>query len=211
MSVICSTSCGVRQDVPAVYGDCELITREWGWAIPILFKCDDTWTDILDTAASGEWAAKLTGGEVGVLPKGTITWNAPSVTTIIVDGEGSELALPLEYVLDFATIRTAEPLANGSIPDYEYMAEIYANRDDYKLSFIDKNGHLLVDDAWVAQVTGGAPATVAGESPGFDFSFTAPPNPQPNETFFQWNMQFKIKKSTVFRAVFIDGLYALFN
>lgn len=203
MSVICSSSCGTIQTVPAPFAGCNINTRKFGFNRFILFKCDEEWTDILDT---DEWTTKLSANLVNVSPKGIISFPTPTLNSVVATGCGQKVPLPTLFQADYTSLDT-DPT---NLLDFEYYEDLEANFQDYRLAFMDCEDNFYLESNWVDEVTGGAPATVSGETPGFEFSLTQIPHFTDNgDGLFQWNAQFEIEKSGILKAVKLPGVAAL--
>lgn len=202
MSVICTTNCGSINTVPASYGGCRVNQRKFGFTYFILFKCDVTWDDILDTT---EWTTKLAANEVNVSPPGIIEFPTPTLNNSVVTGCGLKLPLPTLFQANYSTVDTDDDLA-----DFSYWRNILNNYQDYRLGFLDCEDNFYLDSDWVDEISDGAPATIASESPGLEFSVTQAPHFGDNgDGLFQWNTQFEIEKEGILEAAKLPGVAAL--
>lgn len=200
MSDICSTTCGVQADVIASYWDCVDVFRDCGWKHFVLIRCDWNPADLLDPA---EWAAAVAANLVHLSPPGNFIPQAPTVTPFQIEGCGREVTGVAEYLFDFTTYQTDAALA-----DYTYWKDLFANSASYHMIPVDCNRIFHISDDWAAAVTAGAPATVAGTTPGFEFSVTQVPYQAPGEgDYCVWTTQFKIRKAGVFCGRFLPGVF----
>jgi len=203
MSLLCVDDCtSVLGAIPDNYHDICLgdVLRKWGFKQFIWVACDYQFTDILDAA---EWQTARDNGKVGISPEGTLSFNAPTQDTFVIDGCGREKGSEAVIAIDYTTYQTKEDLS-----DYTYWKTIYRNSSAYKIIVVDCNGIFWLADSYIEALALGAPVTVLGESPGLDFSMTGIPNPQPgaNPVYQVWSMQVQLKLTDVVCAGFLPGV-----
>lgn len=201
-AVICSTSCGSIQSVPAPFGGCGIETRKWGFTKFILFKCDYEFTDILDAS---EWETAIAAGNINVSPPGIIDFPTPTLNSVEVTGCGLKVPLPTLFQATY-TSRDTDP---DNLLDFAYYENLEANVQDYRIGFLDCEDNFYLESNWVDAASDGAPATVSDESPGFEFSLIQIPHfTNDGNGLFQWNAQFEIKKAGILKAIKLPGVPA---
>lgn len=204
LTLLCADDCGAASsDVPSNYHDpCASETRDFGVNQFGLIKCDYEFTDITDTA---EWTAAVGTSDIGLMPQGITTFNAPSQNTFPVESCGRELPEEAEIDIDFATY-----WVDSTLLDFDYWSTIFSGFTGWNLFWIDCNGIWFFTDNWVDAINNDpAPVTVADESPGFAFSITQTPIAVEGEGgLWQWQMQFRIKSNTVIKGTFLPGVIA---
>ena len=207
MSAICSVNCGPIEDAIEAYEKCKVIERAFGIAYYILIKCTYQFTNILDPA---EWTAAISSKDVALSPRGTITIPPPTVTPIKATGDDIYITPPVDYQLNYNTY-TTDPV---NLTDYKYWSEFFKKRESYRLMWVDKNQDFFMADAWAEAVraTPGGPVTVAGLSPGFEFSITQPPVPTEGEgNRFLWQTQMQVTKDGVLQAAKLPGVFSVLS
>ena len=209
MAAICASSCGTIQDPPSTYFDCEDEIRKFGFNHFILAKCDYQFTDILDAA---EWQAAVASGDIKISPPGKAVINAPNVTSFEIEGCGREIPGESNYTVDFTTYQFGG-FTTANVPDsVVYWRDVFRFSGSYRMLLPDcdsVNPLFFMDDGWMDQIGGGAPATVANANPGFEFSIITPPNwSEGQEKKGVWTTQFSIKKSGVMEAALLPGVFA---
>lgn len=199
MADLCSTTCGTIANVVSSYWDCTDVFRKCGSNHFILIRCDLQFTDILDPA---EWTTRIGENLIHISPPGNFVPQAPTVSPFRVEGCGREVTGVAEYLFDFTTYQTDEGLA-----DYEYWKNLMENSSGYRMILVDCNEIFKLQDDWALAIDGGAPASVSGTTPGFEFSITVPAHEVEGEgEYCVWTTQFKIKKAGGFCARFLPGV-----
>lgn len=208
MALVCNTSCGATPVVPtSFYDGCTDITRTFGFNHFILVQCDYAFTDILDAS---EWTTAIAADKIHIGPAGNLVINQPTANAVKVEGCGREVLGTSTITVDFTTYQFGgTTLAN--VPDsFQYWKDLLANSTSYRLMFVDCNGLFFVDDDWMAEIGAGTPATIAGSSPGFEFSISGLPAwIAGEEDLGLWSTQFTIKKSGILEAAFLPGVQAV--
>lgn len=208
MSLLCAEDCLTEiGSIPASYHDICVgdVLRDFGFKQVIWLRCDYEFTDILDP---DEWITARDNGDVGISPEGSITINTPTQPTFVIDGCLREKAGQATIPIDYFTYQTADDLS-----DFDYWKTINSNAASYRIMLVDCNGIFWVSDNFKAAILLGAPAMVAGESPGLEFSITQLPIPQPGAepTYQIWSMQFQIKISSVPCVSYLPGVLTALN
>jgi len=204
MSLLCVADCAsVIEAVPTNYHDpCEGdILRKFGWKQFVVVSCDYQFTDLLDT---DEWQAARDLGKVGISPEGRLDFNQPNQDSFEIDGCGREVADEAEILIDFGTYQTKDDLS-----DFDYWKSLYQRHAGYRILPVDCNGIFYISDSYkAALVAGGGAITVAGESPGLEFSMPRTPMPLAgaNPNFVYWTMQLQIKFTDVLCATYLPGV-----
>lgn len=202
--LLCDTSCGTPANVPEKYNACIDSFRKFGSKHFVLIGCDVTWTDILDTA---EWTTKIGADDLHASPAGILKINEPTVSSFIVEGTGREATGEAEYLIDYETYQTKSDLS-----DYTYFANIFDNNKSFYIFFLNGSGEWIIQDDWVTEIAGGTPATISTTSPGFEYSISILPAWVEGENGWgKWKMQFKVKKTGIFRAALIPGAEAVLD
>lgn len=207
MSVICSTNCGTIADAVEAYKNsvCKREVRSYGYPYFILIKCDYQFTDIKDTA---EWTTAIAANNIRFSPKGTLQLTPPSLTPIESAGDGEVITPLAVYSWNYTTYRAD---ATGTT-DYDYWASVFQNQDSYRIMIVDRNQDFTMTDNFAAAIlaAGAGAATVTGENPGFEFSFTQPPVPVEGEgSRFQWSTSIQVTKDGVLRAAKLPGVMSV--
>jgi len=208
MAAICAQTCGTIQDPPSSYHGCEDLFRNFGFNHFTLIKCDYQFTDILDVS---EWTAAVTSGDVRLSPEGKAVINPPTTSSFEITGCGREIPGEGNYLVDFTTYQFGG--FTNNVPDsVTYWRDVFRYVSSYRIMLpdCDNTGPLFyIDDQWMDQVGGGAPATVANSNPGFEFSVTTPPHLSEGEQRKAvWTTQFSIKKTGVMEAALLPGVFS---
>lgn len=203
MALLCPTNCGDPGAIAARYDDCsEDVTREYGFNHFILVKCDYEFTDILDPT---EWGAAVTAGDILISPAGTLTIAAPTQDTIEAEGCGRTIPGKLTYQVDFYTYQVAADLS-----DWAYWNDFFNYYPGWRIMFLDCNGFFYIDNAWPGVIGLGSPATIAGETPGMEFSVTQPPRWEAGDgRLGRWAVQFEIKTKKIMGVAALPGVPAV--
>jgi hypothetical protein len=204
MSLICSTACG-DVTVQKSYYDCtDEFVRGFGASHFILLDCAEEFTDILDPT---EWAAKITANTVHISPPGILTVGAPTSDVYQRNGCGRESLGRLTYQVDFQTYE-----AEADLGDWRYWNFLFRRAHQLKIILLDCEGNFYMDNNWAAAILiGSAPLTIAGESPGYDFSVTVAPHIAEGEADkAQWVTQFQIKTPDLMGMALLPGVAAAF-
>lgn len=205
MSLLCNTNCGTIADVPASYFECVDAFLEFGSAKMILHTCDSSFTDVLD---ADEWTNRVTAGTTHLMPPGKITVNEPSQTTFEVDGEGRKSVGGVTYTIDYETYQFGADPTDSCV----YWNTIFENANTLRLNWIDKNGYFYVPKAWATEIAAGSPATISGESIGYEFSITKIPSVVAGEAGkAKWVCQFEIRPIEVLHFVELPGVQAVIS
>lgn len=200
MSLLCPTGCGSIPVVPDSYFSCIDNFYEYGSAKIVAQKCDATWTDLLSTS---EWTTKMGSDTVHILPPGKVTVSEPTQTTFEVDGEGRKAVGEVTYVVDYETYQFGSSAPAACV----YWQTIFENTQAYRINWITKGGHFAVDKEWATEIAAGAPATLSGKNPGFEFSLTKVPAVVEGEAGkAKWVCQFEIKYTGVIHYVALPGV-----
>jgi len=202
-NLLCPTACGVTA-LPVNYFSCNNVTRKFGYKYFVLVKCDYQFTDILDSA---EWDAAVISLDVVCSPPGKLIPVAPDQTIIDIDCD-TKITTDITYTLDFTTYQTA----SGTPVDCDFFKAIFDNSGSYVLTWFDciaGDERWAVQDDWKTQIEAGAPATVSGTNPFFDFSVTQIPFWQAGEgDRGQWITQFQIDHDGMICNALIPGAAA---
>lgn len=207
MSLLCGTSCGTPANAPSRFDDCaQDVLREFGANHFVLQTCDSAWTDILDTT---EWATKIAANDLAISPAGILTINAPTQEQFELEGCGREAIGKLTYTVDFVTYQTEDDHA-----DWTYFHTLFQSSRSWRIMFVDCNQVWMTDADWAAAVIaagGVGPVTIAGETPGFEFSVIQAPRWEAGESDYgRWAMQFQIEIRDIIGHCNIPGAYAEF-
>jgi len=204
MSLLCVADCtGVIEVIPTNYhdpcgGD---VLRNYGWKQFVIVSCDYQFANILDT---DEWQAARDAGFAGISPEGILNFNQPNQDSFEIDGCRREVADEAEVLIDFGTYQTKDDLS-----DFDYWKDLYRRVSNYRILPVDCNGIFYISDSYKAALVAGVPPiTVAGESPGLEFSMPRTPMPLAgaNPNFVYWTMQLQIKFTDVLCAAFLPGV-----
>lgn len=203
MSLLCAANCQtIVEDVPINYHDICLgdILRKAGWKQFVLVKCNLQFTDVLDPA---EWATHLAAGDVGVSPEGTLNFNPPAQASFPIDGCGRTAPDETSLLIDYFTYQTKEDLS-----DFVYWKSFFRRAASFRIMPVDCNGIFYVSDNFATAIAAGSPATVAGESPGLEFSVPQIPIPLAgaNPNFVSWTTQIQIDIVDVPCGVYLPGV-----
>jgi hypothetical protein len=203
MSLICSTSCGDAPNLLASYYDCEAEkTRQFGASKFILEKCDNVWTDVLDTT---EWTTKITAGDVAVSPPGVLTIGEPTIENITVDGCESTRLGRMIFPVTFETY-----FVESDLSDWAYWRNLLRNHNFYRMMILDCEEIFRVESNWAVEIAAGSPATVAGEVPGYKFNITSAPHEiEGDARKTKWKIEFEIITRDVLGMAYIPGVPAL--
>lgn len=203
MSLICNTTCGSPAKPPLKYDDgCNDILRKFGANVLIFIACDYEFTDILDVA---EWTAAIASNDIHVTPAGIVIPQEPSANSFPIEGCGREITGEVEQLIDFETYQTKADLS-----DHTYFRSLYDDSRAFRVMWLDCNGIFYVENDWADAVAGGAPATVAGGNPGFEFSLSGLPAwVAGEEQKGKWKFQLKIKTSSIAGAALLPGVAAV--
>ena len=200
MSLLCNTNCGTIADVPTSYFECVDQFLEFGSSKMILHTCDTPFTDVLD---ADEWADRIVASTTRLMPPGRITVGEPSQTTFEVDGEGRKSVGGVAYTIDYETYQFGADPTDSCV----YWQNIFANSNTLRLNWIDKNGYFYVPKDWATEISAGAPATIATESLGYEFSITKIPSIVAGEAGkAKWVCQFEIRPIEVLHFVELPGV-----
>lgn len=203
MSLICTGTCVTAPNVPESYYDCNSeYVRKYGASKFVLQTCDSSWTSILDTT---EWTTKITADDIASSPPGILTIGEPSSDVFRRNGCGRETLGQLTYTIDYETYEAA-----ADLDDWAYFNTLFNNAHLYRIMFLDCNGIFHLENEWVAEIASGAPATIAGNNPGFEFSVTqAPVQIEGDSGLSKWKMQFTVKTTKIMGMALIPGVPAL--
>lgn len=200
MSLICSTACGAAATLPANYFNCLDNFRKFGAKYFALMKC--TWVPT-DVESAAEWGTAKTAGNVMLSPPGALVQQAPTAEAFIVDGCGREVVGEVTYLFDFETHQTKDDLT-----DCDTWNDFFKNSAAYRIVFVDCEGNWTLSDAYTAAIKAGA-STVAGNSPGFEFSVTVVPHQVAgNGGYAKWVTQIKVKTTGVLCQSLLPGVLA---
>jgi hypothetical protein len=169
-NALCSGACGGATTLPLNYFNCVTVTRKYGYKYFVLLKCDYQFTDLLDAA---EWTAALISLDVVCSPPGVLTLPVPDQTVVDIDCD-SKITTAITYTIDYQTYQVS---ATGTT-DCDFFQALFNNSSAYTLMWFDcvaGDERWSLQDDWRTAVAGGAPASVTGTSPGFDFSVTQIP------------------------------------
>ena len=191
MSALCAVP---GSAAPATYFTGTDLFRKYGFNYFILHTCDYQWTDLLDAA---EWTAAVAAGDVKLSPPGALIINEPTQTNFQIEGCGRETGGEATFTVDFTTYQDGAFAA--AVPSSAvYWRDVLDNVAGYQISFLDCNRKHFVSNGWMDEVGAGAPASIAGDSPGFEFSISLLPNWQAGqENLGLWKTQFTIKKTGI--------------
>lgn len=124
--------------------------------------CDYQFTDITDEA---EWLAAIGTNNIVLMPKGFWGKAIPAQTAFDIScGEVFNTQLGDDFVYQGFKID------GGTGTDQAFLKTIRNGYKQYRVIPITCTGFFYVDDAYLTAVT------VAGQTPGFPFSWIAPPN-----------------------------------
>lgn len=201
-NLLCSTACGTVPNPPEAYNGCSDYTRRYGSDYFVLISCDYQFTDILDAS---EWTTAIAAGDIQISPPGKLIIQPPSSTTFEIEGCGREIVGESEYLMDFESYQ-----AKSDLSDYDYYADLNADVRNFRVIPWMCSGEFLVQDDWQAAVAGGSPATVSGTTPGFSFSLSQQPAwVEGEQKKGKWQLQMKVKKDGILRAVDLPGVGAV--
>lgn len=192
MGVICATP---GQAAPQTYYGGTDSIRRFGFNHFILIECDYAFTDILDSA---EWASAVLANSIRISPPGALVINAPTQTSFAIEGCGREIVGEATYTFDFTTYQ--DGAFTAGLPDaMVYWRNVLNNAAGYRLMLLDCVANkMFVDDGWPDEVAAGAPATIASNNPGYEFSVSQIPYwSEGQESLGLWTTQFTVKKSGV--------------
>jgi len=203
-NLLCSTACGAASALPTNYFNCTTKSRKYAYKHFVLLKCDYQFTDILDAA---EWTAAVVSGDVVISPPGVLTLPTPDQTIIDIDCD-TKLTTDITYTIDFFTYQVSE----GDTTDCDFFKVLYDDHTSYVLMWYDcvaGDERWAVQDDWRTAIDAGAPATVSGTSPGFDFSVTQVPTWQAGDgDRGQWATQFQMEVDGMICQSLIPGAAA---
>jgi hypothetical protein len=204
MSFLCP-DCPTDNISPSYSDNCELITRPFGSAQFILFKCDIEFTDITDL---DEWTAKITAGEIIVSPIGNFQIGEIASEIAFTEGCGREIRDISSVPFTYETPRVAE-----NYEDEQWYTELDLLQQSYNLGYIDCNAcRLHLPFKQVKEIN---TPTVNVSGIGFDFSLNTVPQ------FVEgaggagksglWRAQGTFFTTTVINSVEITGLCSILN
>lgn len=203
MSVICSTTCG-ESVVPAEYHDlCDSKKRRHGYTYFGLIDCTYQFIDILDP---DEWETARTAGDIIVSPPGILDIPVPTQASFDATGCGMKLTGLKSYAINFLTYWQHEDLN-----DFEFFDAIDRGYAGYRLFWWDCRDAFYLDRDWVDAIkawSSGA-LTIAGDSPGFEFSVSQTPWPiEGEEKLSQWSLGLVVETTSMIKAAFLPGVPA---
>jgi len=190
--------------------NCNDNKRKAGASHFVLFKCGITWTDILDTAASGEWETKMGDGSVIVSPlDGNFVINSATTDSLGTDGRGRNIRDVSEFPFDYTS---SSALPDRS--DEEWFRSLNKDIELYTIGILDAADGLALSDDIVTLVKAGiaAPSSVAltaAQPAGFEVSITSMPQFNPVNApgkSGQWAFSGYIRSGEVLRYAEIPGL-----
>lgn len=172
MSLLCSSDCLATTFITLTpYCDkcAKPSIRKSGGALLHLVKCTYQFADIQDPA---EWAAAVDSGDVVSLPLGKWELPAPTTTTEKVTGCGTLIETSRTYSVPFETACTSE---KGD--DFAFWLGVSEDCGLYRIVPQSCDGIFYICTDYFNQVYNNPadPGTVAGSSPGLEFSFSVPP------------------------------------
>lgn len=159
--------------------------------------CDYQFTDITDPV---EWLAAIGTNDIVIMPKGFWSKALPAQTAFDVScGEvfNSQLGDDFDYKgykIDAATST-----------DQAFLKTIRNGYRQYRVIPITCNGFFYLDDAYLTAIT------VAGQSPGFKFSWITPPNyviNAGNNQLLEYDMALRIAGSDILSRRLLDDVWA---
>lgn len=191
LSLVCATP---GSSAPLTYFSGSDVTRRFGFNYFILIECDYVFTDILDAA---EWTTAVAANSIHISPPGALVINPPTTTSFVIEGCGREIVGEATYTIDFTTYQDGG--FTSAVPDsMVYWRDVLNNAAGYHIMFLDCNNKLFVDDGWADEVGAGAPATIAANTPGYEFSVSQVPYwSEGQESLGLWTTQFTIKKTGI--------------
>lgn len=204
----CTTKVPKRYDT-----GCPPVKRTFGSTRALFVHCSDTWTDLNDTAALGEWETKLSAATPNVIstPGYTKVEIGESTGTTLADF-GKKGTIPGDSSVPF-TITTYTNAA--SVDDVEdWFQSIFDNQASYQFNYFDYEGdRLYTDEVTVTAHRAGGGAIATTYAIGFDFSFDKEPEFRPGPDGYghtgAWVMTGTFTVTTVQRSVEIPGIRAV--
>lgn len=190
--------------IPASFTTCLTTTATACSKYAVLWKCGYQVANVLDMT---ELDTAIDNGDIVLLPRGNFTFPAPTQTTVDIDCE-EQVAVNTSYLIDYNTSQVTSDISH-----YDFWKAVQKNASAYRVMFVDSHNDLnafWVTDNYATAIDGGAPATVAGETPGFQFSLPIIPHPVTGDGDLQnWVAQFRIKYEGIPCRRQIPGLASL--
>lgn len=198
MGVLCASSCCTTEPVvPVSFYDCEIEFRKYGFGSFLIHACNWNPANITDAT---EWADAVAAGTVQCSPIGKLTLQQPTQTLVEVSCD-LEVPVDIEYLLDWESFAT-----KGDLSDYTYYKDLFKNAINLRLIPKSCTNEFFMCDEWVEAV--GGTNTVAGSTPGFEFSVSQLPYIIEESGQVKWAMQFKIKTSGILCPTYLPGVEA---
>lgn len=200
----CSERVGARYDAAR----CSVVLRKFTGYTPIGFHCSVSFTDILDTAALGEWDTLLTAEDILVFPNaGSLEFAAPSNTPVGTDACGNDIAGTDTYAWTYTN-----PNVDDAYLDEDFYHALGTNFNSYRYGFVrqcdGEDLRLYLNDAAITLIKAGGGA-VPTNNPGHEFGITQKPfwaGPNGKGEAGQWSMGGNLKTNHVLRSCPIPGL-----
>ena len=199
MSLLCTTTSCATTNLPAQVDPCDLTPVQTSGLGFIFVSCSYQFTDITDVAV--EWPAAIASGDVVVSPCGF--WGAalPAQTSFDIKC-GEKFQTQEGKILEFL----GNEIVASDLSDQDFWKTLRANYKSYRVLPFTCDGQFMIADNYVSAVT------VAGESPGLNFSWTVPPDyviTSGENNLMQWNMSMLIPTDGIICRRYIPGLLDL--
>lgn len=207
MSLLCSSDCTSISAITQYCDPCDgLITRQSGGDYVHFVDCTYQFNDVLDPA---EWAQLKADGRLFSTPMGKWELPAPTVTNEKVTGCGLLVETSRTYAIPYETVCAAE---DGS--DFKYWCNLDKQYSNWRAIPQSCDGLFYLCDDYFDAADLGSPATVAGQSPGLEFSFSVSPYENREgdiDNLVKWQMTLDLKKRGVLKGIKLPGVGAVLN
>ena len=150
---------------------CEVVTRTYVGFRPILFKCDLTFENILNTNANGEWAQAIANGDIILFPNcGKLEIQQGNTTVVDTDECGNNILGNTTFPWTYTN-----PNVAVDFEDEIWYADVKRKINNYRLGFIrqcegeELRIYLNTSTSEAIKAGGGAVPT---QNPGLGISLT---------------------------------------